>query len=218
MDKTQKQNQLRFIEYEKPTRDGHFITVSDSYHNVIARIHKSFNQEIKKYEYAAFDHAGNLMGKSDRLWQLKNEFINNREQLLEQAHQRRIESKLKAKEAADEKRQSMQPSKESGRNSEIQKMREGKLSPDKQIQKESLETKNAGMSSERDTSSNNSGNYQDDENSRQDEREQELDDLRNADENNRGDCSYNMEKASCPVGNLKMNDLISQFEKMRIIP
>jgi len=100
--KPKKVNQLIFTEYEKPAGDGHFITVGDSYHNVIGRIHKSYNEELRKYEYLAYDHAGNSMGKNDKLWQLKNEFVNNRDQLLEQAHQRRIAAKEKTKETPEQ--------------------------------------------------------------------------------------------------------------------
>ncbi len=102
-------NQLIFTEYEKPTKDGHFITIRDSYHNAIGKIHKSFNEEIRKFEYTSFDHAGNPMSKSEKLWELKNEYVSNRDQLLEQAHQRRIEGNAKAKEAAGEKEQPVKP-------------------------------------------------------------------------------------------------------------
>src|SRR6185369_15935271 len=95
--KPKKINQLIFTEYEKPARDGHFMTIGDSYHNVIGRIHKSYNEETQKYLYTAFNHAGILIGKSEKLWFLKNDFISNRDQLLEQAHQRRIAAKEKVK-------------------------------------------------------------------------------------------------------------------------
>jgi len=96
--KPKKVNQLIFTEYEKPAGDGHFITVNDSYHNVIGRIHKSYNEELRKYEYLAYDYAGNQMGTNDKLWQLKKEFTDNRDLLLEQAHIRRIAAKEKVKE------------------------------------------------------------------------------------------------------------------------
>lgn len=95
-------NQLIFTEYEKATKDGHFITVGDSYHNTIGRIYKNFNEETKKFEYTSLDHAGNPLGKSEKLWELKKEFTNNRELLLEQAHQRRIESKAQAKQTTNQ--------------------------------------------------------------------------------------------------------------------
>lgn len=94
---TQKINQLIFIEYEKAAQNGHFITVGDSYHNTIARIHKTFNEETGKPEFTVFDHEGKEIAKGEKLWELKKDFTDNREQLLEQAHQRRIESKEKEK-------------------------------------------------------------------------------------------------------------------------
>lgn len=92
--KSKKENQLIFVEYEKPTKEGHLITVVDSYHNTIGRIHRSYNEQTKKYEFTAYDHAEKpLYMKSEKVWELKNQFTSNRSELLEQAHQRRIESK-----------------------------------------------------------------------------------------------------------------------------
>lgn len=101
---SQKINQLIFIEYEKAAQNGHFITVGDSYHNTIGRIHKTFNQETGKTEFTVFDHEGKEISKSEKLWELKKGITDNREQLLEQAHQRRIENNEKEKaEKAPEK-------------------------------------------------------------------------------------------------------------------
>lgn len=118
-----KTNQLIFVEYEKATGDGHMMTVADSYRNVIGRIHRSYNDQTKKYEYAAYDHAGKLMSQSEKLWELKKEFTNNREQLLSDAHQRRIASKGKAKESPEAP---AQPAKTEERQKETQKVRETK--------------------------------------------------------------------------------------------
>src|SRR5262249_49178255 len=133
--KTQKQNQLRFIEYEKPTGDGHLITISDSYHNVLGRIHRSYNDQTKKYEYVAFDHAGNVMAKSEKVWEIKNVYVNNREQLLEAAHQRRIEAKHAAKEVTPEKPQAKQQSKTNERKNEMTNLLGEKNDKDKQVSK-----------------------------------------------------------------------------------
>lgn len=101
---TKKINQLIFIEYEKAAQNGHFITVGDAYHNTIGRIHKTFNQETGKTEFTLFDHEGKEISKGEKLWELKKGLTNNREQLLEQAHQRRIENNEKEKaEKAPEK-------------------------------------------------------------------------------------------------------------------
>lgn len=94
---TKKINQLIFIEYEKAAQNGHFITVGDAYHNTICRIHKTFNQETGKTEFTLFDHEGKEISKGEKLWELKKGLTDNREQLLEQAHQRRIENNEKEK-------------------------------------------------------------------------------------------------------------------------
>lgn len=94
---SQKINQLIFIEYEKAAPNGHFITVGDSYHNTIGRIHKTFNQETGKPEFTVFDHEGKEIAKGEKLWELKKGLTDQREELLEQAHQRRIENNEKEK-------------------------------------------------------------------------------------------------------------------------
>ena len=153
--KTQRLNQFRFIEYEKPAKDGHFVTVGDSYHNLIARIHKIYNEEDKKYEYVAYDHAGNQMAKSDKLWEVKKVFTDNRDPLLEQAHQRRIASKQQSVNA--DKQQLIQADE---RKSELQKFREDKS--DKGLQSEKA------------------SNQENEKNSREEEREQELENIRDS--------------------------------------
>ena len=175
--KPKKENQFRFIEYEKPTGDGHFITVTDSYHNVIGRVHKSYNDQTKKYEYVAFDHAGNLMSKSEKVWEVKNVYINNREQLLEAAHQRRIESKQQ-KEVTTEK---SQPVKSSDRKNEMKNLREEKTGRGRQTAKAVEETE---KSSDR---TQNSNRHEEGETNRQTERDEELDEIRNGDEDERSD-------------------------------
>ena len=189
--KKQKENQFRFIEYERATGDGHFLTIADSYHNVIGRVHKSFNDETKKYEYVAFDHAGNVFSKSDRLWQVKKEFINNREQLLEQAHQRRIASKEQPKEISKDKPQAKQTTKAEERKNAIQNLRGDKMGRGKQNSKdvEAAGTKASERADEKsDSRANVAGNNNADEDqNQQEEREQELEDLRDTQEDDRGD-------------------------------
>jgi hypothetical protein len=95
-------NQLIFVEYEKPTKEGHFITVVDSYRNQLGKIHKSFNEKTRKYEYTSYDHAGNVTASGEKIWEIKKEFTDNREKLLEDAHQRRLESKDQVKDTSKE--------------------------------------------------------------------------------------------------------------------
>jgi hypothetical protein len=174
------ENQMLFIEYSKPTKDGHFITVGDKYKNTIARIHKSFNEETKKYEYVAFDHAGNLMMKNEKLWELKNEFVKNGKELLEQAHQRRIASKEKSKETVVEKSNTEQvANKTEERKNEMEKIRQGNTGIEKQNEK-SEEKSDSKAPLE-------NNNVVDNEKNQFDEREQELDDLRNDKDDDRGD-------------------------------
>jgi hypothetical protein len=177
--KNQKQNQLTFLEYEKPTGDGHFITVGDSYKNVIGRVHKSFNDETKRYEYVAFDHAGNFMAKGDKLWEVKNEFVKNRETLLEQAHQRRIAIKEKSKEMSDEKSPKQTVSKTEERKNEMEKIREGNKAIEKQNEKP-MERADNNTRAE-------NNNVVDTEWNQFRERGQELDDLRNSRDDDRDD-------------------------------
>src|ERR1041384_4181438 len=171
-EKNQKQNQLRFIEYEKPTGDGHFITVGDAYHNVLGRLHKSYNEETKNFEYVAFDHAGNIIAASNRLLDVKNEFIKNRETLLEQAHQRRIASKEKSKSVQEEKSQKIeQVNKTDERKNELEKLRNGNTGIVRQNEK-SQEKSNNNTRGENNNVVDNSWNQED-------EHEEELDDIRN---------------------------------------
>ena len=94
--KSKKVNQIIFVEYQHPTDDGHLITVTDSYRNTLGRINREYNAETKKYEFTAYDHTGKAVSeKSEKLWELKKMFTDNSKQLLEDAHQRRIESKEK---------------------------------------------------------------------------------------------------------------------------
>ncbi len=173
----QKFNQLVFVEYEKPTKEGHFITIVDSYRNNIGKIHKNYNEEIKKYVYTAFDHAGNVIGKNEQVWQLKNEFINNREELLEQAYQRRIESKDKNVQPLE---QTTQPVKQPERRVEPEKRSQSKKDPEKQVAK--AENKTATTSKEK------SSREQD----KPQSREQELEDLRDNGEDDREDHDWEL--------------------------
>lgn len=101
--KGKKDNQLIFVEYEKPTKEGHLITVVDSYHNTLGRIHRSYNGQTKKFDFTAFDHAGKpLYMSSDKVWELKNEFTKNREVLLKEAHERRVEAKAQRMERTED--------------------------------------------------------------------------------------------------------------------
>lgn len=129
--KTKKENQIVFIEYEKPNAKGHIITVMDSYRNIIGRIHRSYNQELKKYEFTAYNYAGKELFKNETLWKLKKEFTDQREKFLEAAHQRRIESKNKKasvqQEVKSEKpEEKKEQTKQEERKKEMETLREEK--------------------------------------------------------------------------------------------
>ena len=162
--KQKKVNQLIFVEYEKIAGDGHFITVVDSYRNVIGRIHKNYNDQLSKYEYAVFDHNGNLITQGDKIWELKKEFTNNREQLLEDAHQRRIASKQKEKQTPAVATPAVNTEE---RKQETATLRQGKKSQEQRINKSQKE-KNARPD-------------------RQTKREEELKDMRDDKSNDRAD-------------------------------
>jgi hypothetical protein len=196
--KPKKENQLIFIEYENAKRDGHNITVVDSYHNVIGRGHKLYNDLTKRYEYVAYDHAGNLMFKADKQWELKNEFVKNRTHLLEEAHQRRIASKEQSKqnrengkeEKTNEKQFRNQPmTKSDERKRETEKLRQDKTGKGKDKALEKVGTKSNDKSIETDNSKANAREIEpaNEDQSRQDKREQELDDLREEQDDDRGD-------------------------------
>ncbi len=136
-ERPKKFNQLVFVEYEKPTKDGHFITILDSYKNTIGKIHKSYNAETKKYEYTAFDHAGTPVGTSEKLWELKGDFVKNREVLLEQAHQRRIDGSERALQPTE---QNAQLGTSDSRKKETEKVRESKKSPEQKQEKSERST------------------------------------------------------------------------------
>lgn len=126
-----KQNKLKFIEYETALANGHIITVSDRFKNTLGRIHQSFNEQTKKYEYTAYDHEGKLLfPTSEKLWELKKEFIKQKAVLMEKAHQRRIDKNLKKEP------RSFQPQKEKAK-----QHKKGKTS-DKNKNKEIKETEN----------------------------------------------------------------------------
>jgi hypothetical protein len=190
--KSKKFNQLIFVEYEKAAGDGHLVTVMDSYRNVIGRIHRSYDNETKKYEYAAYDHAGAPMFQNDKLWQAKNEFVNNREQLLEQAHQRRIESKGKAKEdTVTNPDQEQQKTKPVDRTRKPLKS-EDKVGTDRSTRK-SVSTP-AKMNEKTTEAARNNGSEKGNElngkQSQQEAREEELGDLRYEQGDHRGDIDF----------------------------
>jgi len=133
---SKKENQLIFVEYPRATTDGHFITATDSYRNTLGKIHRSWNDETKKYEYAAFDHTGKPISQmTEKLWELKKMFIDNSKQLLEQAHQRRIESK-NAQSVSLEKTQRVNAKPEDERRKETQNLRQGKPARQKEAIKD----------------------------------------------------------------------------------
>ena len=56
-------NQLFFNEREITTKAGRFTDVKDSYGNEMSRIDRIYNTaKYGKYEYTAYDHAGNQNG------------------------------------------------------------------------------------------------------------------------------------------------------------
>lgn len=153
-----KENQLRFLEYEKPTKEGHMMTIVDSYRNVLGRVHKTYNEQTKKYEYAAFDHSGKPFARGEKIWDVKNAFVKDKAILLENAHQRRIASKEKS--------------------NELSNLRESKAGREKSNDKE--------VPAKTEPTSRDNTELQDEQNSFS-EREQELDDIRNDRDDDRGD-------------------------------
>jgi hypothetical protein len=180
-------NQLFFIESEKPAGDGHFITTTDSYRNDIGKIHKIYSEELKRYEYIAYDHAGNQMAKSDKLWEVKKVFSDNKKTLLEQAHQRRIASKQKttevSKEKPVEKQEQVQQTKAAERKKETEQLRQDKKGREKQTDKapDKSELKSNGKGDDKTIARENAPA------NREQDREQELSDLRDDQGNDRGD-------------------------------
>ena len=109
--KGKKENQLIFVEYTRPTKEGHMITATDSYKNTLGKIHRSYNPQTGNYEYRAYDFAGKPLGEATtKIWELKKFFSSNSKQLLEEAHQRRIDAKAQNREMITDKEQ---PTKES---------------------------------------------------------------------------------------------------------
>jgi hypothetical protein len=125
--KSEKINQVIFVEYQFTTKDGHLVSVTDSYRNPLGRIYRSYNEQTQKYEFSACDHAGKPIGqKTEKLWELKKVFTDNSKQLLEDAHQRRIESKKLSKEAtASDNVQPEQVKQQDDREQGLQDLRTG---------------------------------------------------------------------------------------------
>ena len=167
--KQKKVNQLFFIESEKPSPEGHFINIKDSYGNEIGNIFKLYSDPINKYEYIAFDHEGNLMSKNEKLWSLKKEFTDNSELLREQARQRRIAIKEKAMQPQEPVQRLTDKEK---RKHEIQNLRTDRVSQEKNISKENTQPKEKQNVNK--------------------EREQELNDLREERENDFGDVEIDL--------------------------
>lgn len=164
-------NQLIFIEYEKPTKEGHQITIVDSFRNNIGRIYKNYNEELKKFEYTSFDHEGNLLAKNEKLWVLKNDFISNRELHLENAHQRRIE-------ANENKVQETEKNTKSKKQGE-RKVETKPIQENKNVEKFELTKDNKPLAQQTQNTEINE--------EVQDSREQELEDLRGEKEDERGE-------------------------------
>jgi len=162
--KQKKINQIIFKEYDRPAKGMSFIEIHDSYNNTLGEIHRAYNEVAGKYEYTSFDHAGNKMNTSERVWELKAEFTKNREQLLEQAYQRRIAAKEKAKETPEH---ISQASKADERKNETEKLRQSGKSQERHIDKSS----SAGKQND----------------SRNGRREEELENLRDNYDDDRGE-------------------------------
>jgi hypothetical protein len=187
--KPKKENQLIFIEYEKVKGDGHNITVVDSYHNVIGRGYKLYNDMTKEYEYHAYDHAGDFMFRTRKPWELKKEFISNRTVLLEEAHQRRIAAKEQSRQNRENDKEEKPMTKADERKRETEKLRQDKSGKGKDKALEKVDTKSNDKSIGKDDGRTNARENEpvNEEQSRQDEREQELDDLRDVQDDDRGD-------------------------------
>lgn len=92
-------NQIIYTEYDRPGKGEPFITIKDSYNNHLGKIHRDFNQESGKYEYTLVDHSDSPIMKSEKAWELKAEISRNREEILNQAYQRRVAEKQLQKES-----------------------------------------------------------------------------------------------------------------------
>lgn len=90
-----RKRQLIFIEYTEVDKGQHYMTVVDSYRNIIGRGYKTFDVETGKFEHIVLDHEGKLMFEKSYQaeWKMKHALVENKEQLLKDAHQRRLDSK-----------------------------------------------------------------------------------------------------------------------------
>jgi len=115
-EKTQKQspkgrkNQIILIEYEKQAKDGHIVTIVDSYRNILGRVYRLFDKEANKIQYKVVDHLGNPMFDKPFMYQseIKIALINKKDILLRAAHQRRKEAKKEQSQQKPIKEQSKQ--------------------------------------------------------------------------------------------------------------
>lgn len=74
--KEERKMRVAFIEYETPSKDGHFMTIINLNRRVIGRIKKTYLKGEGKYIYSSFDREGKpVFGPSTKLWELKKKFI-----------------------------------------------------------------------------------------------------------------------------------------------
>ncbi len=131
-------NKIIFIEYESALPNGHFITVTDRFKNILSRIHRIHNVKEQNYRFVAYDAEGNLLFEKEKIWEMKKEFINQKEVLMEKAHQKRLEKLSQSRQKQQTKtiekttrmgkpEQKNQPVKtERNREQELKELRESK--------------------------------------------------------------------------------------------
>ncbi|MCH8903023.1 MAG: hypothetical protein IIA45_03810 [Bacteroidetes bacterium] len=74
--KEERKMRVAFIEYESPSKDGHFITVINLNRRVIGRIKKTYIKGEGKYVYTAYDRQGKtIFTPSTKLWEIKKKMI-----------------------------------------------------------------------------------------------------------------------------------------------
>lgn len=87
-----KRNQIIFIEYSKVSENQHFITIVDSYRNILGRVFKDNNSKCELR-----DHTGRTKLKGTTLQKIKNLYLKHEEEILANAHKRRLALKSKKK-------------------------------------------------------------------------------------------------------------------------
>lgn len=121
--KPQKKNQLIWIERSEPEQGQPIMTVADEYKNIIAQVRRTYDKETKRFGYAVHDHEGKVMFTENNRGRIKQQLLQDKDRLLKEAHERRLEA-IKSKSEKAEKSADTKEVKPEDRKEELSKIRQ----------------------------------------------------------------------------------------------